>query len=175
MRVTGFNHVSIHAPELEESLRFWVEIFGAERIPAPTFPGVRVEWLRVGDLQLHLFERDVPAPSHHHIGFNVDDFEAVYRKAKELDALEEDAWGARIRELPDGSVQMYLRDPSGNLIEIDWPDVTTLDRELIPDIKKLEDQVDQRPESAGATLFLEPRVLADPVTVASQSGNASTS
>ena len=28
-----------------------------------------------------------------------------------------------VRELNDGSVQMYLRDPAGNLVEIDWPDV----------------------------------------------------
>jgi catechol 2,3-dioxygenase-like lactoylglutathione lyase family enzyme len=161
MRVTGFNHVSIHAPDLDESLRFWTEILGAERIPAPTFPNVRVEWLRVGDLQLHLFERDVPTPSHHHIGLNVDDFEGVYRRVRELGILENDAWGARIRELPDGSVQMYLRDPAGNLVEIDWPDVTTLDPELRPEITKLTDQVDQAPAAADATLFLAPRAARD--------------
>jgi hypothetical protein len=39
--------------------------------------------------------------------------------------------------LPDGAVQMYLRDPAGNLVEVNWPDVTTLDREVIPEIQKI--------------------------------------
>jgi hypothetical protein len=30
-----------------------------------------------------------------------------------------------------------LRDPAGNLIEIDWPDVETLDRSRIPEMKLL--------------------------------------
>ena len=53
-------------------------------------------------------------------------------------------------ELPDGSVQMYLRDPAGNLVELDWPDVTTLDRSVFPEIKKLGDAVPQtRRRAAG--------------------------
>jgi YD repeat-containing protein len=57
-------------------------------------------------------------------------------------------------ELPDGSVQMYLRDPAGNLIEIDWPDVTTLDRSLFPDLKRLDDAVPQTGDALRATLYL---------------------
>jgi catechol 2,3-dioxygenase-like lactoylglutathione lyase family enzyme len=30
MRATGFNHVSIHARNLDESTRFYVEVFGME-------------------------------------------------------------------------------------------------------------------------------------------------
>src|SRR3712207_6991517 len=41
-------------------------------------------------------------------------------------------------ELPDGSVQMYIRDPAGNLVELDWPDVSTLDRSVFTDLKRLE-------------------------------------
>ncbi len=54
VRATGINHVSISAPDLEESTRFYEEIFGMERIPTPMFADP-VQWLRVGDLQLHLF------------------------------------------------------------------------------------------------------------------------
>ena len=48
---------------------------------------------------------------------------------------------------------MYIRDPAGNLVEIDWPDVTTLDRSVVTDIRKLDDDVPQTGESAGATLY----------------------
>jgi hypothetical protein len=51
---------------------------------------------------------------------------------------------------------MYLRDPAGNLIELDWPDVTTIDRERVPDIRKLGDSVPQTSEAQGATLYLDP-------------------
>ena len=51
---TGINHVSISATDLEESTRFYEEVFGMERIPTPIFE-TPVQWLRVGDLQLHLF------------------------------------------------------------------------------------------------------------------------
>ena len=54
VRATRINHVSIAAADLEESTRFYEEVFGMERIPTPTFADP-VQWLRVGDLQLHLF------------------------------------------------------------------------------------------------------------------------
>src|SRR5437588_1330047 len=79
MRATSFNHVSIHAQRLEDSVRFYEEIFGMEKIPTYNF-AFPVQYLRLGDLQLHLFERESPAPVYHHIGINVDDFEAAYRR-----------------------------------------------------------------------------------------------
>ncbi len=69
-------HVSVHAHDLEESARFYKEIFRMEEIPAPDFP-FPVLWLRVGDLQLHLFQSEDPAPQGHHFGIDVDDFEAA--------------------------------------------------------------------------------------------------
>src|SRR5919198_970225 len=82
------------------------------------------------------------------------DVEAAYTKARELGIQEERAFFSHAYELPDGSVQMYLRDPSGNLVEVDWPDVTTLDRSVVTDLKRLEDDVPQDEESRRSTLFL---------------------
>ena len=154
MRATGFNHVSIHARDLEESVRFYVEVFGMERIPTYNF-AFPVQYLRLGDLQLHLFERDTEPPTFHHIGINVDDFEAAYLRAKELGILERESFFEDMYELPDGSVQMYIRDPAGNLIELDWPDVSTLDRSLFSELKRLEDSVPQTGDALRATLYLE--------------------
>ena len=83
MRATRFTHVSIHAYDLEESMRFYVDVFGMRRVPAPGLRSTRSIWLEVGDQQLHLFLRDTPAPEFHHIGLDVDDFEAAYRVACE--------------------------------------------------------------------------------------------
>ena len=91
MRATGFTHVSVHASDLEESTRFYVDLFGMRRVPAPDFEHP-VVWLEVGDQQLHLFLRDTPAPDFHHIGLDVDDFEAAYTLARERGLFDRDAW-----------------------------------------------------------------------------------
>jgi len=139
----GVNHVSVHADDAEESARFYEELFGMSRIPAPTFQE-HVIWLQVGDQQLHLFERDDAGPPiAHHFGLDVDDFEAVYRTAKERGLLDGETWHQPIRMHPLGWVQMYLRDPSGNLVEVDWPDVTTLPDDIRAEVGRLEDEREQ--------------------------------
>jgi catechol 2,3-dioxygenase-like lactoylglutathione lyase family enzyme len=147
------NHVSVHAEDIEESARFYEELFGMRRLPTPRFHEP-VLWLALGDQQLHLFHReDVQAPRAHHLGIDVDDFEAVYRKAKERGLCDGETWHKSVRYHPAGWVQMYIRDPSGNLVEVDWPDVTTLDPEIVAEIGRLEDEVPQEGEAREATLY----------------------
>jgi catechol 2,3-dioxygenase-like lactoylglutathione lyase family enzyme len=146
--------VSIHADDLDESVRFYVDVFGMEKIPTYKF-AFPVQYLRLGDLQLHIFQRDSPAPAYHHIAINVDDFEGAFARAKALGILERESFFEDIYELPDGSVQMYIRDPAGNLVEIDWPDVTTLDRSTLPELQRLGDSVPQTGDALRATLYLD--------------------
>jgi lactoylglutathione lyase len=152
VRATRINHVSIRANDLEESARFYEELFGMERLPTPKF-GQPVVWLRVGDQQVHLFEQGSDVPRYHHLAFDVDDFEAVYVRAKELGLLDPETFGPPVREHPAGWVQMYIRDPAGNLLEIDWPDAAGLDRSVVTDISRLDDEVAQTGDSARATLY----------------------
>lgn len=154
MRATRFNHVSIHAVDMEESLRFYVEVFGMEHLPSPDFD-IRVEWLALGDQQLHLFLRETPAPEFHHIGLDVDDFESVYVIARERGLLDDKTFAPTVRQLNDGSVQMYLRDPAGNLVEIDWPDADRLDRSVVTDIQHVRDERPQSAQAQRARLYIE--------------------
>ena len=48
---------------------------------------------------------------------------------------------------------MYARDPAGNLIEINWPDVSTLDRDVVGEIPRRADDVPQSEEALGAKLY----------------------
>lgn len=132
------------------STRFYEDVLGMERIPTPTFE-TPVQWLRVGDLQLHLFLDPEPAPTRHHLGLTVDDFDAAYDAVREFAS---DEWGWRMVELPSGQVQLYFRDPAGNLIELNWPDASTLDRAHYPELRRLSDHIPQNDESERAVLYL---------------------
>ena len=154
MRATRVNHVSIFANDLDESARFYEELFGAVRLPTAKFPQGGVLWLRIGEHQLHLFESDVDEPTlRHHFGMDVDDFEAVYAKAKELGVLDTRAFGGAMRSHPAGWVQLYIRDPAGNLLEVDWPDVSSLSPEILAEVASLESMVAQDGDAAVATLY----------------------
>lgn len=144
--------MSISAPDLEVSTSFYTEVFGMERVPAPKFPDQVVVWLRLGDQQLHLFQRE-GAPQYHHFALEVDDFEAAYAKVRELEIRDDATFLSGIRELPGGEAQMYLRDPAGNLIEVNWPDASSLDRDVVPDITRLVDVVAQDEEGLAARLY----------------------
>ena len=152
MPAIRINHVSVHVTDMDESVCFYTDVLGMERIPSPNFE-MPVEWLRLGDQQLHLFDRATPAPQYHHLALDVDDFEAVYQRAQELGTFDRETLSPDVRELPNGSVQMYLRDPSGNLVEINWPDVTTLDRSIVTPIRRLVDERPQTGDAARATLY----------------------
>ena len=152
MRATKINHVSISAADLEESTRFYEEVFGMERIPTPTFADP-VQWLRVGDLQLHLFLDAGTPPSRHHVGITIDDFDAAFEAVKARTSRE---FGWRLVELPSRQVQLYFRDPAGNLIELNWPDADTLDRSRYPDLQRLADHIPQQGQALEAVLYLEP-------------------
>ncbi len=154
MRALSLNHVSISSIDVEESVRFYTSIFGMERIDTYTF-AFPTQYLRLGDVQLHIFQREqTDAPLFHHIALNVDDLEGAWLKAKDQGLLDTTAFYSPIYELPDGSVQVYLRDPGGNLVELDWPDVKTLDVSVFGEIPKLADAVPQTEEGLRATLYL---------------------
>ena len=148
----GLTHVSISAEDLDESARFYEEVFGMERVPTPDF-GRRTIWLQFGNQTLHLFPGDPEnAPLHHHFGLDVDDFEAVYRKAGEAGFRDAETFWP-IYELPDGSVQIYVRDPNGNMVEVNCPDASVLDQSIVTDLRKLSDDVPQNDESRRGTLY----------------------
>jgi catechol 2,3-dioxygenase-like lactoylglutathione lyase family enzyme len=153
---TQINHVSINARDLRESVGFYVELLAAEPLPTPNF-GLPVQWLAVGRTQLHLFERDVEPPSHHHLGITVDDLEPVFRVAERRGAFERETFGNHLVELPGDVVQLYLRDPAGNLVEIDQHGVDRLPDDLRAQLKALWDLNPQSEEQMRGRLFLTDR------------------
>jgi lactoylglutathione lyase len=131
-------------------------------IPAPDFD-VPVEWLRCGDLQLHLFQRDIEPANYYHFGLHTDDFEEVYRAVRDGD-IDRDfdvvgtnqalsAESPTVYELPDESVQMYVRDPAGNLVEINYHDVNDLDRDIVTDVTPRDEVTKQTGPALESRLY----------------------
>ena len=147
------NHVSVSARDLAESVAFYVELLGAEPIATPDF-GIPVQWLALGRTQLHLFVREGEPPTHHHFGITVDDLEPAYRAAARRDALDRDTFTNHLVELPGDVVQLYLRDPVGNLVELDCRGVDRLPGDIRAELRPLWDSIPQDPEQMGARLFV---------------------
>lgn len=152
MRATRINHVSVSARDLSESVRFYVEVLGLTPVATPDF-GFPVQWLQLGDVQIHVFEHTQrEAPISHHVALEVDDFPRVLRRVRELNIEDRETFGHWLYRLPDGAAQLYLRDPGGNLIEIDQPNADALDPELIAEIRPLPRP--QTGDAATATLWV---------------------
>jgi catechol 2,3-dioxygenase-like lactoylglutathione lyase family enzyme len=147
------NHVSVNARDLRESTEFYVELLGAEPIPTPNF-GLPVQWLALGRTQLHLFERDSRPGTHHHFGITVEDLEPVYRAAERRGAFDRNSFSNHLVELPGDVVQLYLRDPAGNLIEIDQQGADRLPEDIRAQVKRLWEVNPQSEEQMRGRLYL---------------------
>ena len=101
-------------------------------------------------MQLHLQqvgpESDVQ--TYQHFAVSVSDFAAAYHALKARGAFEEGTRYADLWLLPSGELQMFARDPSGNLFEIDCPDAPgTLDlSQFSPAPRRLDEDQPQAAE-----------------------------
>lgn len=145
-------HVSLIAEDVDESTEFYENVIGSERIPTPRFgeqddfhadEDIAFQMLRIGAIQLHLWNdpaREIEAIEFAHFGVHVDDFEDVYREAKARDAfaaIGDETAPPQVFDF-NGTAQMYLRDPTGNLLEVDSPDIHALDHSVFDDVLKRE-------------------------------------
>ena len=147
------NHVSVNALNLAESVDFYIDLLGASRIATPNF-GLPVQWLALGSTQLHLFERELTPTSHHHFGVTVDDVEPVYRAAERRACFDDSSFGNRLVELPGDVVQLYVRDPANNLMEVDHHGAARLPDDLKAILIPLWDFNPQDDEQMTGRLFV---------------------
>ncbi len=112
------HHITLIVTNLTEAEDFYTTHFKLERINVSglDYPGA---FFRLNDQQeLHLAELPDKAPSFRgHFCLRVKNFSELFLRFQELGILHPGPWG-KLRELPNDSIQMYVRDPAGNLIEI---------------------------------------------------------
>jgi catechol 2,3-dioxygenase-like lactoylglutathione lyase family enzyme len=109
----------LRVDNVAESLKFYSDLLGLEQLPRPDF-GFPGAWLLAGDVQVHLLEATVnettgTPPSQinnrtNHVAFSVSDLEGFRSLFEEH--------GYEVLEGPSGIPQLFVQDPSGNVIEL---------------------------------------------------------
>lgn len=127
------NHVTLVVDNLDAARAFYEREFGFAPMPAFNldFPA---QFYRINDRQqLHITEWSNDQPSFRgHLCLQVDDFNALFWRMRELGVVDITPWG-RVRRLPDGAMQMFIRDPANNLIEISCRPDAEIDEAIFAD------------------------------------------
>ena len=110
-------HVNVNVDDLDRAVAFYRDVLGLPLDPTPD-QGFRSQFFRCGpNQQIHMNEIEDSHQYRGHFCVWVPDFAAVFHRVKAAGAIDTQPWG-RVRKLPSGSMQMFVRDPAGNLIEI---------------------------------------------------------
>jgi len=111
------NHVTLIVDNLEKAGQFYQHELGLEPLAAFRFDYPVMFFKFNEEEQLHISEWEDKTSFRGHICVQVDDFNSLFFRMKELNLIDINPWG-KVRKLPDGAMQMFVRDPAGNLVEI---------------------------------------------------------
>ena len=108
---------NLNATNLEESVRFYRDLLGADEGNRHQVGGVDVVRLKLGDFGIGLFDAsggDRPGVPHHTIAIDGPDDPEDLKRELEGKGLAVD----HIRSHGDSGYSLYVDDPSGNRIEL---------------------------------------------------------
>jgi len=122
-------HVNVMVDDLAAADAFYTGVLGLERKPTPDLGFPAQFYAFVDDQELHVNELSDRRPERAHICLRVGSFDDVFHRMREHGVLEIETWG-KVRRLPTGTMQMFVRDPSGNLIELASEPGDTIDQTI---------------------------------------------
>ena len=130
--VLQIQHVTMVVDDLARACGFYERELGLT--PLPTFNlDFPAQFFKINEQQqLHVTEWEDSHSFRGHLCLQVDDFNAVFYRMRELGVIDTKPWG-KVRRLPDGAMQMFVRDPAGNLIEISCAPGTPVDEAIFAD------------------------------------------
>jgi lactoylglutathione lyase len=114
---TNLQHVNLQVGDLATAVAFYTDVIGLGLSPTPDI-GMPAQFIAINDYQeIHINQSDDVKPERAHFCLRVADFNGVYHRAKAAGVIESRTWG-HAKRLASGVVQMFVRDPAGNLVEI---------------------------------------------------------
>jgi catechol 2,3-dioxygenase-like lactoylglutathione lyase family enzyme len=122
MGVEAFQHVNTRSIDVERTRAFYVDVIGLTVGDRPPF-SFKGYWLYLGDdAVLHLVQR-APDDTHHggtgnvdHVAFRASDYDGMRQRLVERGLPFREAVVPR-----DGTRQMFVKDPDGLTIELNFP------------------------------------------------------
>lgn len=114
----SLHHTHLMASDVDATIAFWRDHFGAEVVFDGDFAGARNVFMKVGQGRLHLYAQP---PRHqgpatvHHLGVETDELHELVRRLKAAGVSVTD-----VRELPEASYAM-AQGPDGLLLELFRP------------------------------------------------------
>lgn len=124
----SLHHTHLFAADINRSIEFWRDHFGAVILLDTEFAGARNVFMRIGEGRLHLYDQP---PKHggagtvHHLGIETDELEALVGRLKAAGESVTD-----IRRHAEGDYAM-AQAPDGLLLELFQPHAERLPAALI--------------------------------------------
>lgn len=138
-RAVFINHITLIVDNLEKAAAFYEKELGLEPLPAYKFD-YPAAFFKINETQqLHVTEWEDTPSFRGHVCLRVDDFAGAFRRFKTLGIIDVRPWG-KVRKLPDGTFQMFIRDPAGNLVEISAPPGAPVDESIMSDVDLCQQQ-----------------------------------
>lgn len=112
MQTLGIHHVALNVTDVEEGIRFYVDVLGGTvRSDRPEL-GIAGAWIDLGSQQIHLVEAPVPRNLGQHVAIKVADLDGAVRELRDrgLEVADPSGVGA--------GRQTFINDPAGNPIEL---------------------------------------------------------
>lgn len=129
---TNIQHVNLAVGDLDAAVAFYTDVLGLGVAPTPVL-GFPAQFIAINDFQeIHLNEVDDVTPQRAHFCIRVADFNETFRRAKAAGAIDTRTFGHAHR-LASGVMQMFVRDPHGNLVEIACDAAQPIDPEVLAD------------------------------------------
>lgn len=119
----SLHHGHLMASDIDATIAFWREGFGAQVVYDDTFAGARNVFLTVGGGRLHLYDqppRTIERSTVHHLGLQTDELDTV---AERLHAM-----GVSVTDIRHQPIARYVmaEGPDRLLLEIFQPDTQAL-------------------------------------------------
>ncbi len=119
----NLHHVHLFASDIDASLKFYAEWFGAKVIWDGIYANARNVFVQIGGGRLHFYDqppRGNGKNTFHHLGIQVDDLDGLYKR------LEQEGFPLRqpIKRF-GGSAYLMAEAPDGVLLELFSPSPET--------------------------------------------------
>jgi len=114
----SLHHTHLYASDVDGSIAFWRDHFGAVVLVDTEFAGARNVFIRIGEGRLHLYAqppKHAGAGTVHHLGIETDELDALVERLKAAGVSVTD-----VRRHAEGDYAM-AQGPDGLLLELFQP------------------------------------------------------